>query len=190
MFSMFWLRSSPTDILAFLPNRVSIRPEPVPRSDDALERAGADRLFQRGLDGAFADIQAAQAVPLGGDLFEIADGGFLTVLADLVQAAVIGLARVLGQDVQHGVDQATSLGVVRQAVVDTGAVGKAFDQAGVGHQLQMARHARLALVQNPRHLHDRQLFPGQQGQDAQAGRLASGAQGFDGLIGGQAHAII
>jgi len=76
---------------------------------------------------------------------------------------------------------------VRQAVEDARAVGESLDQTGVGHQLQMARDTRLALVQNARQLHHRQLFRSQQGQDAQAGRFAGGAQGFNGLVSGQCH---
>ncbi len=45
---------------------------------------------------------------------------------------------LVGQDVQHGVDQPAGVGVVGQAIIDAGAVGESFDQAGVGHQFQMA----------------------------------------------------
>ena len=62
--------------------------------------------------------------------------------------------------------------------------------AGVGHQLQVARHAGLALLQHPAQLHHRQLLAGQQRQNAQPRRLAGGAQGFDSLIGGQRHGAI
>ena len=103
---------------------------------------------------------------------------------------MVGLSGVVGQDVQNGVDQPPRMGIVRQAVIDTGAVGKPLDQPGIGHQLQVTGDAGLALVQNARHLHDRQLFTGQQRQDAQAGGFAGGAKRFDSLIGVQAHMII
>ncbi|MNE97350.1 hypothetical protein D3C80_1956800 [compost metagenome] len=67
---------------------------------------------------------------------------------------MVGLALGVVQQVQHGVDQTTRQGVVRQAVEDSRPVGESLDQASIGHQFQMARHARLALVQNPRQLHD------------------------------------
>ncbi|MNI63329.1 hypothetical protein D3C73_1186910 [compost metagenome] len=100
---------------------------------------------------------------------------------------MVGLALAVVQQVQHRVDQSPRQGVVRQAVENTRAIGESLDQTGVGHQLQMARDTRLALVQNARQLHHRQLFRRQQGQDAQAGRFAGGAQGLNGLVSGQRH---
>ncbi|MNN75521.1 hypothetical protein D3C81_1918330 [compost metagenome] len=103
---------------------------------------------------------------------------------------MVGLALGVVQQVQHRVDQAARQGVVRQAVEDARPVGESLDKPGVGHKLQMARHARLALVQNPRQLHDRKFLGGQQRQHPQAGRFASGAQGFDSLVSGQCHEVV
>ncbi|MNR07616.1 hypothetical protein D3C85_1237440 [compost metagenome] len=157
---------------------------------DPFERAGAGRLFDGGFDGALADIEGAHLVPLGRDLFEIAGGVDGALLAHLVQTAMVGLALGVVQQVQHRVDQAARQRVVRQTVEDSRPVGESFDQPCVGHQFQVARHARLALIQNPRQLHDRQLLGGQQGQHPQTGRLARGAQGFNGLVSSQCHEVV
>ncbi len=103
---------------------------------------------------------------------------------------MVGLALGVVQQVQNGVDQAARQGVVRQAVEDPRAIGESLDKPGVRHQLQMARHARLTLVQNPRQLHDRQFLGGQQRQHPQTGRFARGAQGLDGLVSSQCHEVV
>ena len=78
----------------------------------------------------------------------------------------------------------------KQAIEDARAVGESLHQPGVGHQLQMARDARLALIQHAGQLHDRQFLARQQRQHPQPGRLAGGAQGLHGLVGGQGHGYI
>ena len=47
----------------------------------------------------------------------------------------------------------------------------ALEHAGIGEDLEMARHARLALAEHLRELSDRQLHQPQQGHDAQPGRI-------------------
>ena len=68
-----------------------------------------------------------------------------------------------------------------QAVEDPGPVRKSLDQTGLGQQFQMARHARLALAENGAEFQHRKLFPRQQGEDAQTGRLPRRAQDLDRL---------
>ena len=57
-------------------------------------------------------------------------------------------------------------------------------QPGFRQDPHMPGYARLALVQDARHLHDRKLFAGQQRQDAQTGGFSGGAKGFDSLVSG------
>ena len=78
-----------------------------------------------------------------------------------------------------------------QAIKHPGAVGKAFDQAGLAHQFEMARNARLTLAENIDQFHDRELFAGQQTQQAQARRFAGSFQRFkQGIEIGLCHIII
>ena len=126
-------------------------------------------------------------VPLGGDAFEIGGGVSLAFAMDDAEAGVVAFTGLVFQQVEDGVDQGAGTAVGGDAVEDAGSVGETFDQAGVSHQLQVAGDAGLALVEDARQLHHRQFLTGQQRQDAQAGRLAGGAQHIDSLVGGEGH---
>ena len=64
-------------------------------------------------------------------------------------------------------------------------LAEARDQPGLGHQLQMAADARLALSEDLGQVLDVQLAAGEQRQDAQARRLARGAKAAQGMGAGQ-----
>ena len=56
---------------------------------------------------------------------------------------------------------------------------QALEYAGVGRNLEVARHARLALAEDVGQLADGQLHDPQQGEDAQPRRVGQGREGFD-----------
>jgi hypothetical protein len=80
-------------------------------------------------------------------------------------------------------DQVATGRLAGQAVENPGAVGESLHKPGLGQQLEVPRHARLALVEDAAQLQHRQLLGRQQGEEAQPGRLPRRAQHFDNLFG-------
>jgi hypothetical protein len=157
--------------------------------DQPVERPRTGGGQDRGLDIGFRDIEGAQLIPAGGVLGEIVCRGLGALGAHRVQAGrVAGQAGVapIGQG-EHLVDEGAGGAVGGEAIKDPGAVGKPLDKAGGDQELEVARHARLALVQDAGQLGHRQLLARQQRQDAKPRWLAGGPQHLHNLTRGEAH---
>ncbi len=68
---------------------------------------------------------------------------------------------------QDLIDQSPPRGLGGQPVEDPAPVGEPFHQSARSKQAQMAGDARLTLLHDLAQFHDRQLFAGEQGDDAQ-----------------------
>ena len=124
---------------------------------------------ERALDLAVGDMQGAQFVPALGIVAEEAHGGGLAALLQGVEpGAVGGDTGMLGVEPAH--ELAHQGGVFAggdQAEAGELGLAEALQQAGLDQQLEMARHARLALAQHMDIVADRQVFARRQRQDAQ-----------------------
>ena len=142
---------------------------------DVEQPARADRqvMGERALDLAIGDVQGPQFVPALGIVAEEAHGGVLAALLQGVEpGAVGGDAGMLGIEPAH--ELAHQGGVVAggdQTEAGELALAEALQQAGLDHELEMARHPRLALAQHMDVVADRQVLARRQRQDAQPGVL-------------------
>ncbi len=82
---------------------------------------------------------------------------------------------------QDSIEYGASGGLCGQAVEHPSAVWEPLHKAARSQQAQMAGDARLTLIHDLAQLHHREFFAGEQGDDAQARRLAGRAQHFDRL---------
>ena len=167
-------RSMPIAWLARGPNSSIIRPVPVPMSTSRAERPLAERPVDRPLDLALGDVERADLVPDRGMAGEIALGGLGSLGANGLSPRRIGgeqrSRRAIGPAVdqrEHRLDRAR----LGQRQEHPAALLAPLEHAGVGEDLQMARHPRLALAQHLRQLADRQLHQPQQREDAQPRRI-------------------
>jgi hypothetical protein len=69
-----------------------------------------------------------------------------------------------------------------RAVVHPVLFTKTVDEAGVGQELEMTRHARLALIDDLAELSDGELGPSQQREQSQAGGLPCCSKAFHGVF--------
>ena len=88
------------------------------------------------------------------------------------------------------VEDRLPLGLGAQAVEHPAAVGESLHQAGVGQQLEVSRHPRLALAQDAGQLQHRQFLAPQQRQDPQPRRLSRRPQYLHRLIRRHRHVHI
>ena len=142
--------------------------------DQPAERPLAERRVDRVLDLAFGDMERADLVPHLGVAGEIAVGGLGAFGADRSRSAPRRRRTAPASLRPPSIDQ-------REQRLDALGVGKrqenpaaflaALEHAGVGEDLEVARHARLALPEHLRQLADRQLHQPQQRDDAQPRRV-------------------
>ena len=144
-----------------------------------MRRGGGDDLGQRRLDLALVDVERADAVPLRGIFAEIGGGELGALALDRGQPLQIERDRRVG--LAAGGDEMAGQRARRaaraEAIEDPAAFAKAVEKTRLAQQLQMARHARLALPEDLRQFADRQLAAGAQNQEAQSRRLGHRAQG-------------
>ena len=156
--------------------------------DEERERPLAEGFVDSGLDLLLGDVERADSVPLAGMFLEIILRGFLARLVD-----GLGAGAVSGEDGVGGVEARDDRGGERRLVAAVGeteehpaALAEAPDQAGLGHQLQVPADARLALAEDLGEVLDVELAPGEERQDAEPRRLASGAKQAQGVGARQA----
>ena len=168
-------RSMPMAWLARGPNSSIIRPVPVPmstsRPSGRVPSAAVDRL----LDLAFGDVERADLVPHLGMAGEIAVGGLGALGADRLGARGVGGEQRAGSRASRPASISANIGSTALGVGERqehpAALLAPLEHAGIGEDLQVARHARLALPEHLRQLADRQLHQPQQRDDAQPGRV-------------------
>ncbi len=126
-------------------------------------------------------MERADLGPVIGVGAEIGGGLFGARGADLTETlAVADQDRlVLRQPLDDGLREARARAFMGQPEEGPGAFALALDEAGAGHQLQMARNAGLGLAEDFGEVGDVQLAVRQQREEAQARRLARGAQGAE-----------
>ena len=145
---------------------------PVPMSSS--RRAPTGRWWaSAALDLAVGDVQGAQLVPALGVVAEEAHGGGLAALLQGVEPrAVGGDAGVPGIEPAHELAHQGRV-VARGDEPEARELGlaEALQQARLDQQLEMARHARLALAQDVDIVADGQILARRQREDAQAACL-------------------
>ena len=137
-----------------------------------------DEVDKRRLDFALVDIERADSVPLRCVLAKIGGGKIGTLLLDCAQALQIESdGRII---FIAGPDQLTRQRPRRtglaQAIEDPAAFAEAIEQPGLAQQLEMTRHARLALPEDLGQFADGQFPAGAQHGEPQPGRLGHRAQ--------------
>ena len=150
---------------------------PVPMSSS--RRAPTRQVMGKGaLDLAVGDVQRAQLVPALGVVAEEAHRGGLAALLQRVEPRPVGGdPRMLGVEPAH--ELAHQGGVIAGGdQPEAGELGLAetLQQARFDQQLQVARHARLALAQHVDIVADGQILARRQRQDAQPGVFGRGPQ--------------
>ena len=168
-------RSMPIACAARGPNSSIIRPVPVPMSTSRPSGRSPERAVDRPLDLAFGDVERADLVPDLGMAGEIARRrprrgrrGPRRVARHRRRTAPASAASAQRSiKREHRLD---ALGV-GQGQEHPAAFLAALEHAGVGEDLQVARHPRLALAEHLRQLADRQLHDPQQREDPQPRRI-------------------
>ena len=142
--------------------------------DQPPERPVAERALHRLLDFAFGDVERADRVPHFGVGGEITGRGFGAVGADGVEPRRVGLEQGLGRLVGPAIEQSEHrvgpLGLGKRQEHPAAFLAP-FDHPGIGEDLEMARHPRLALGENLGEFADRQFHPPQKREDPQPGRV-------------------
>ena len=143
---------------------------PVPEIEDGLHRAIADEIEDRGLHLFLGHMERAHAIPVCGDLREIARRGVGAVAADFREALAVGDdLRVGGIDAAQDVAREPCGGAaVGEIEEGPGALAVALDEAGLDQQLQVPRDAGLGLAEDVHELADRDFRLGEQGEEPQA----------------------
>ena len=152
-----------------------MRPVPVPISTKRPSGRSAERAIDRAFDLAFGDVERADLVPDLGMAGEIAVGRFGALGANGFgprriggePAPAVGCVRPIVDKREQGLDP---IGL-RERQEHPAAFLAALEHSRVGENLEVARHARLALPEHLRQFADRQLHHPQQRQDAQPGRI-------------------
>jgi hypothetical protein len=138
----------------------------------------SDNLIQRRLDLPLVDIKRTDVVPSRRILAKIGSRDLGALPLDRGQSLQIEADRPVSLAARH--DQVPHQGACRaagaQAIEHPTALAKAVEQSGIAQQLQMPRHARLALPEDLRQFADRQLAARAQNQEPQPGRFRGGAQ--------------
>ena len=172
-----WSKPSPRSIRG--PSSSSIRPVPVPRS--STERYGwpDERLHDRLLDPLVGDVQAADPVPVGGVPGEVLPCRLRPIGPHGAQPLpVVGDRRIGGVEVgERPADDAGAGPDVGEAEERPRPLRRTGDEAGLGEQLEVARHPWLRLAQDLGEVRHGELGLGQQRQDPQPGRLPGRLEG-------------
>ena len=129
-------------------------------------------------------MERAELFPAGGVLGEIARGGLGPAAADVLEPGEVARQHGVGagQQVDDGAGQGAAHVLLAQAEQHPVAFLVAADEARLGHQLEVAADARLALAQDLGQFADIGLAMGEDEQDAHAGRLRGGAQAGEQFI--------
>ena len=163
-------RSMPIAAVAWRANNSIIRPVPVPMSTRRPIGRSARAPVDGALDLAFGDVERADDVPHLGMSGEIAGGGFGAVGAHRLQPGRIAGQHPLAVGIEPMIDHVhqrpRAIGI-GQRKEHPAAFLAAIDDAGIAQDLDVARDARLALVEHLRELADRQFHRPQQGKDPQ-----------------------
>ncbi len=162
--------------------------EHAPRTGADIEEVAQpfrrEQRLQRPLDLALGDVERADAVPLRRVGAEISRrlGGAL--MLDGGEALAIEGERGVG--LRHQFDQEPrQLACPRppgRAIEHPGALAEAVEQPGIAEQLQVPRHARLALPEDVGKLADREFALGAQHKQAKPGGLRRCAQPHQQLV--------
>ena len=126
---------------------------------------------------------AVAAVEAAGDLIEIQLSLFLATIQDAFEVDLIGL--VLGEfacalDGEGSDVQRVGRAVRIEAVKGAFAVATRGDEAGFGEEAEVSADAGLAESGDFLEFIDGQLFVFEEGDDAKAGRVGQGSEGFQG----------
>src|SRR5262249_53202997 len=145
-------------------------PRAGPEIDQIAQLLALERVEDRRLDLVLIDMERADAMPFRGIGAEIGIGrlgalplhGFEPRIVEEHRRVVSrhGIANALGE-----LGDAPAL---RQAIEDPGALTEAVEQPGLAKELQVPRHARLALPQNIGELADGQLAARAKEQEPQS----------------------
>ena len=146
--------------------------------EQRTDRAVGERGLDRALDRRVGDMQAADAVPLGGVLAEIGLRGGGARGAHRGEPPAVAHHHRIGriEPADQRLRDVGDAAALAEPIERPAPLAEAIDQAGFGEQLQMARDARLRLAQDFGEVGDRQLGFGEQREHAQARAFAGGAQ--------------
>ncbi len=152
--------------------------------EEGAQRTAGKRLADRPLHPLLRHVEGAQPVPVRGVAAEEGLRLGRPLGPDLGETvAIAGEDRISRID-EGGerIDGAGAWPLPRGAEEGPGAFLDALDQPGFEQELQMARDARLRLAEDVDHVRHRQLRFDQQGDEAQARRLAHRAKDRDGVV--------
>ena len=149
------------------------------------QRAPVHHRDHRVLDLAFGDMARPDRIPFGRMVGEIAFGHRRALGANRGKPARIlrdhhRLARRKGPSPRSSSHVGTRP-LFGDAQEDPAPLAAALDDPGFGEDTDVARNARLALLEHRRQLADRQLHLAQQGDNAQARRVGQGPENVDQL---------
>src|SRR6185437_1753647 len=115
--------------------------------------------LQRRLDVMLIDIERTDAIPLRGIGTEIGGRRRGALALDGVEPLAIERQRrvMAGREIDEEARQAAGAGLLRQAIEHPIPLAPAVKQASIAEQLQVTRHAGLALAEDVGELADRQL---------------------------------
>lgn len=133
---------------------------------------------QPALDFLLGHIERADAVPvrcIGPEIGGSRLGASGADIGETVEIALM-LEIVVGEEIDDRPSEMAELPCLDQPVEDPRALPEAVEESGIGKQLQMTRHARLALAQDLRQLGDGELAMAEQTKDAKACRLAGSSE--------------
>ncbi len=152
-----------------------------PKVDHPPDPAPRRRRNDRFLDIGLGNMQRTELIPTRGVTREVGFGRRRTLGSDGRKTVTIaGKMGVMGvDDRKDSIEYGPAGGVRREPVENPSPVGKPFDQTARGQQPQVPRDARLTLVHDLAQFHHRQLLAGEQGDDAQTGRLPRRPQHID-----------
>ena len=160
------------------PEQLQHTPRARPGIQQSFDRVIRTQTKDRAFDLFVRGMQAANTLPLRGIRAEIGCGFRGPRGADRGQASKIGFERrrgPVGQRAQRVAELPRQL-ARGSAVENPASFLRPFKQARIAKQLQVARHARLALTENLGEFGHGQFRLGQQRQQAQAGQIARRAQ--------------
>lgn len=159
-------------------------PGPGAHVEQRLRRVGKAQRQHRRLDFLFGDVHGANAVPLIGIGCKISRRSFAAPIKDGIEAAaVFGNCRIIRlQGAHHRRQKPRHPRIMVMAKVGPGPFLKTFQQTRFQKQFEMARNARLALIENLDEVGHRQFSPPQQRENAQPGLFPRSPQPRDALF--------